>query len=162
MFFPVCLCRDRLVFLLIIFSFFCDIATINKCMNNSREWANFKRNFVGPVIPRRIRKIRRELLPPEVPVLGPINLKLEFGDNRKLWDRKAIHRYAMPFWADKSAIKEIYNEAKILTKNTGVEYHVDHIIPIRHPLVCGLHVEHNLRVITKSENSQKSNFFVIK
>ena len=130
-------------------------------MNNSREWAKFKRNFIGPIMPRRIRKLRRESLPPEIPVTGPINLRLEFDDNRKLWDRKAIHKYAMPPWANESAIKSIYAKAKSLTKDTGIEYHVDHIVPIRHPLVCGLHVEHNLRVITKSENSQKSNFFIV-
>ena len=112
-------------------------------------------------MPRRVRKLRRESIPSEIPVVGPINLRLEFNDNRKLWDRKAMHRYAMPAWADKSAIKEIYDTAKTLTKDTGIEYHVDHIVPIRHPLVCGLHVEHNLRVITKSENSQKSNFFIV-
>lgn len=48
-------------------------------------------------------------------------------------------------------LEEIYD----LAQKTGLE--VDHIIPLRHPLVCGLHVPENLQLLTKSENSQKGN-----
>lgn len=62
-----------------------------------------------------------------------------------------------PAWANKEAIEKFYREAKLLEQATGVKYHVDHIVPLNSPLVCGLHVEHNLRVIPASENVLKRN-----
>ena len=36
---------------------------------------------------------------------------------------------------------------------------VDHIVPINHPLVCGLHTEDNLQIVTANYNHFKSNYF---
>lgn len=60
-------------------------------------------------------------------------------------------------WGDKAKIRELYKLAKHLTATTSVEHEVDHVIPICHPLVCGLHVETNLRVIVLDHNRVKSN-----
>jgi hypothetical protein len=129
-------------------------------MSTSREWAKFKRFFVGPIMPRSIRKQRREAIPSE-PITPAFNSRMKDYDPRKLWNRKDIHRLTKPLWANDTAIDEVYKAAKSLTESTGVIYHVDHIIPIRHPLVCGLHVENNLRAIPATENMQKSNSFVV-
>ena len=44
-----------------------------------------------------------------------------------------------------------------LAKRRGLE--VDHIIPLQHPKVCGLHVPENLQMLTRSANAKKSNKF---
>lgn len=74
--------------------------------------------------------------------------------------RRAIEIHAMPLWlsrADQQIIKDIYKTCKTLTKSTGIEYHVDHIIPLQGENVCGLHVPWNLQILTKNENLKKSN-----
>jgi hypothetical protein len=78
-----------------------------------------------------------------------------------LVERRKKRDKSMPPWADKKAIQSIYIRARQMTKETGVKYEVDHIIPSNHPLVCGLHVESNLQILTENENIKKSNFFII-
>lgn len=65
----------------------------------------------------------------------------------------------MPPWANGAAIRAIYAEAKRLTRETGIQHHVDHIIPLQGERVTGLHVETNLQILTGSENSRKRNRF---
>lgn len=67
--------------------------------------------------------------------------------------RLAQELKATPEWADKQLIKDIYMESKY----QGL--HVDHMVPLRGKNVCGLHVEHNLQLLTLVENSKKNNHF---
>lgn len=74
--------------------------------------------------------------------------------------RRRRHRDATPKWLtrnQKTEIRRIYEIAIMMTKTTGEQYVVDHIIPLRSPEVCGLHVPWNLRVVTQEENLKKSN-----
>lgn len=71
--------------------------------------------------------------------------------------RRAAKLGATVSWANKDRIEEFYAEAQRLTKETGVAYHVDHIVPLISRLVCGLHCEANLQVITAFENLSKLN-----
>ncbi len=71
--------------------------------------------------------------------------------------RQTRKQQATPAWADLNAIKAFYKEAARLRKQTGTKWHVDHIVPLKHPLACGLHNEFNLRVIPASENQSKGN-----
>ena len=73
--------------------------------------------------------------------------------------RRAAHRLATPAWADKIAMRAIYKTAQNATKESGVLHHVDHIVPLRSKLVCGLHVHFNLQILTSKENEVKSNIF---
>jgi len=74
--------------------------------------------------------------------------------------RRRKHRLATPKWLTETQFRQIrtlYEQAISLTKTTGEAYVVDHIIPLQHEDVCGLHVPWNLRVITRKENGLKSN-----
>ena len=55
---------------------------------------------------------------------------------------------------DQDGIKDLYMSAKQLKLS------VDHIIPLKHELVCGLHVRSNLRLLPTLENIRKRNAFV--
>jgi 5-methylcytosine-specific restriction endonuclease McrA len=74
--------------------------------------------------------------------------------------RRRKHRQATPKWLSskqKAEIRQLYQIAITMTKTTGEQYVVDHIVPLRSDDVCGLHVPWNLRVITQEENLKKSN-----
>jgi len=76
--------------------------------------------------------------------------------------RQCAKAQRIPFWLsyeDKWIISEIYDLAKLRTKCTGIEWHVDHIVPLRGKTVSGLHVPLNLQVIPESVNKIKRNYF---
>lgn len=69
------------------------------------------------------------------------------------WCRKyqAAKLRAVPGWADHKKIQSIYDDARA----QGLE--VDHIVPLRSKIVCGLHVEHNLQILPPAVNNSKGN-----
>jgi hypothetical protein len=75
--------------------------------------------------------------------------------------RNSRHRagklQATPAWADWGLIDATYTMATAMTRLTGVKYHVDHIVPLRSKLVCGLHVGCNLQLLPAKENTSKGN-----
>lgn len=71
--------------------------------------------------------------------------------------RRAAKKQAVPGWVDMDAIKAVYAEAKFMSDITGMQCHVDHIVPLQSPIVCGLHVHQNLRVVVDFENKSKGN-----
>lgn len=89
---------------------------------------------------------------------------------KKKWKQDNLHRgreYAFlrgrrqrrstPSWANRAAMAAIYREARELTKTAGVEHHVDHIVPLQSPFVCGLHCETNMQILEASANISKLN-----
>ena len=80
--------------------------------------------------------------------------------NRDMWlqkhsayqaKRRAVKKQAVASWYDDDEVKYIYK----LAQERGL--HVDHIVPLQHKDVCGLHVQDNLRCIPKELNLWKSN-----
>ena len=72
--------------------------------------------------------------------------------------RNARRIQASPAWANLSKVREIYSLAMEF-REAGFDVHVDHIVPLRGKLVCGLHNEFNLRVCLAQENMSKGNRF---
>jgi hypothetical protein len=70
--------------------------------------------------------------------------------------RKARQLKATPKWANTEVIKTLYEIASIYRSN-GIIAHVDHIVPLKNPKVCGLHVEHNLTLLPAVANHSKGN-----
>lgn len=60
-------------------------------------------------------------------------------------------KQATPLWGDKDLIRVVYKKSRAL----GFE--VDHVVPLKHPLVCGLHVWHNLQALDRNLNRAKNN-----
>ena len=71
--------------------------------------------------------------------------------------RRAAKNKATPKWARYHEINKIYKEAVRLTEVTGIEHQVDHVYPLINNFLCGLHVETNLQILTKKQNSSKGN-----
>lgn len=72
-------------------------------------------------------------------------------------ERNARRRTQTPAWADADKILAFYQLVPLVNEETGVRHHVDHIVPLKSPIVCGLHCEDNLRVISALENIVKGN-----
>lgn len=72
--------------------------------------------------------------------------------------RKAAERSAIPAWADRKQISTIYRKAKELSAAFGVDLQVDHVVPLRSKLVCGLHTPANLQLLSADLNYAKRNW----
>ena len=78
--------------------------------------------------------------------------------------RRAATLQRTPLWLtaeDNWIFEQAYELAALRTKMFGFVWHVDHIVPLQGKLVSGLHVPHNLRVISAIENLRKSNKFTV-
>lgn len=79
------------------------------------------------------------------------------ADSAKTARRRAQQARATPTWANPGKVRAFYESADALNMLTGEWYHVDHVVPLRSPLVCGLHNEFNLQILAAAENQAKSN-----
>jgi hypothetical protein len=85
--------------------------------------------------------------------------------NASTYKRRAGKMHRTPNWLledDLWLIKEIYDLATLRTKKLGLDWHVDHIIPLQGELVSGLHTPDNLQVIPAAQNILKGNRYPVK
>lgn len=113
-------------------------ANREKARNYSREWARKNR------VAERERSRKWYAANPQ------------WSAAKTQW-RQAQKLRATPCWANREEMQKFYAEAAQLTRATGIEWQVDHIVPLKSPLVSGLHVQNNLRVIPAAVNIAKSN-----
>lgn len=77
--------------------------------------------------------------------------------------RRSRLRKATPKWIDDEFeqlfLVEIFHLAYLRKELTGIEYHVDHIVPLTSKKVCGLHCMSNLQLLPAKDNIAKSNLF---
>lgn len=71
--------------------------------------------------------------------------------------RRAGKLQATPGWADLEVVAYFYIAAKAMSDFSGEKYHVDHIVPLKSKIVCGLHCPANMQILLWSENIKKSN-----
>ena len=88
-------------------------------------------------------------------------LRKAFLAHKKSEDNaKTAKLNATPKWLTDeqlTQIRDLYIMAKEMTKATGIEYVVDHIMPLQGETLSGLHVPWNLQIITDHQNTQKHN-----
>lgn len=75
-------------------------------------------------------------------------------------NRRARKLNATPVWSgelDELAVMEAANLCRIRAQATGMEWHVDHAVPLQAREACGLHCAANLQVIPAAMNTAKGN-----
>lgn len=76
--------------------------------------------------------------------------------------RRSAKLLRTPNWLtefDHLKMKCYYQVASMRSKESGQNWHVDHIIPLQGENVCGLHVPNNLQIIPAIENMRKNNHY---
>jgi len=73
--------------------------------------------------------------------------------------RRAAKLNATPEWANSFFISEIYELARRRRRLFATDFHVDHIVPLQSKIVCGLHCEANMQILSGKQNMSKGNRF---
>lgn len=78
-------------------------------------------------------------------------------ENANVARRRATKLQAAVAWGDKKKVDDFYLAAQRLSRELGVIYHVDHVVPLTSKRVCGLHNEFNLQLLPGLDNLRKHN-----
>lgn len=71
--------------------------------------------------------------------------------------RRSQRLMATPKWVNTDEINTVYVKCQELNAVWGTNFTVDHYIPLKGKLVCGLHVWENLQLLDSGDNSEKHN-----
>ena len=90
-------------------------------------------------------------------------VRLRNPGQRNLWtmNYRTAKFNRMPKWLNNGELFEmesVYTYCSALRK-IGLDYHVDHVVPLRGKSISGLHVPWNLQVLPGRENMSKGNTF---
>lgn len=93
------------------------------------------------------------------PLFAPVakvkpNPRLRMSGGAEVWIK---YRRARPPWQDRGELRRFWEESRRRTAETGVQHSVDHVVPLLHEIVCGLHCVANLQILPLVENIAKSN-----
>lgn len=78
-------------------------------------------------------------------------------ESEKAVRRRRARDAATPKWANLELVREFYRLANRISLSSGIKHHVDHIVPLKSDIVCGLHNQFNLQVIPGKDNLRKHN-----
>jgi 5-methylcytosine-specific restriction endonuclease McrA len=79
--------------------------------------------------------------------------------NAKSRARQVRKLQAMPAWVLAEDIALIYEQCDYISRLTGIQHEVDHIVPLKNSIVSGLHVPGNLQILDARANRVKSNYY---
>jgi len=71
--------------------------------------------------------------------------------------RNDVIKQATTKWYEKTLVANKRQDAK----NREGSWQIDHIVPLQNDLVCGLHCNDNIRILTETQNKSKSNNFYV-
>ena len=123
---------------------------------NPEKVRGYKRKYDTPERKARYYQENREVLIEKVKAHTEQNSASVFI-KRRIWAGEIPAGCVPPWLTDehREAMQWFYDEARRLTKETGISHVVDHIARLNGIHSCGLHVPWNLQVLTDADNKRK-------
>jgi hypothetical protein len=134
---------------------------LNKCKDCCRAWTNeYRKKRFGSLKAAGAASYLRQLETGSRKRVAP----QKHGRDRLArvaisarYDRKRAERTKIKSELDEFVFGEALRLRNARAKSTGIKWSVDHIIPLHHKEICGLHVAANMQVVPLRWNLRKHN-----